>query len=605
MPSEEVAWGVTPPMSTELPTELEKQANESLIEELRRQNNFESASETEKRKEVLKQIEAIGNEFVRRVAQEKEGHNAHLVKHAICRLFTYGSYRLGVHGPGSDIDTLVVGPKYCHLDDFFKYMPACLRELSPPGAITSMAEVPDAFVPIIKLVYSGIEIDLIFSRIATLTQLPAEPSWNLRDNHLLRGLDDSEVRAVNGTRVSDEMVNLVPEPSTFRLALRAIKLWGQRRAVYGNIVGFPGGIAWALMVARVCQLYPKAASSVVVAKFFNILLQWPFPQPVVLKNIETGPLQIAVWNPKGNPRDGKAMMPVITPAYPSMNSTFNISHSSFSIIKKELRRAGNIAASVMENKVPWKDLFEKHTFFTKDYRYYLQVIVIGMNKEDQKVWSGWVESRLRMLIQGLERHDSINLAHAFIKGFSRRHVCFSGIDTEKVLEGSMEYLAPDEEETTEDVREEAGVESSEETKVAIKQEENEDEPPKPKLEPNGSSTSLNGNTKANGSPKGFEVLSKTFYIGLKIAEGNRGLDLAHPVQTFKSKCQEWEPFRARLVNTCSIAVHTVRNINLPGDVFEPGEIKPVKPKKIGKKRVAGQDNSTRPTKRQNTSNQGA
>lgn len=220
-----------------------------------------------------------------------------LIRDARGKIFTYGSFRLGVFGPGSDIDTLVVAPRYVSRDDYFKYFPDLLREMAPPGAIEDLAVVTDAFVPIIKFEYSGISIDLIFSRIATLKQLPADPKWNLNDNNLLRGLDEPELRSLNGTRVTDDIVNLVPEPATFRVALRTIKLWAQRRAIYANIMGFPGGVAWAMLVARVCQLYPKASASVVVNKFFHLMRRWPWPQPVLLKNVESGPLQARVWNP--------------------------------------------------------------------------------------------------------------------------------------------------------------------------------------------------------------------------------------------------------------------------------------------------------------------
>lgn len=42
-------WGVTPPISTALPTQDELAANDDLIAELKRQNNFESPAETEQR----------------------------------------------------------------------------------------------------------------------------------------------------------------------------------------------------------------------------------------------------------------------------------------------------------------------------------------------------------------------------------------------------------------------------------------------------------------------------------------------------------------------------------------------------------------------------
>ncbi|GJC95494.1 hypothetical protein ColKHC_04320 [Colletotrichum higginsianum] len=300
MASEERPLGVTPPISSALPTEAENHAMQTLIDELRRQNTFESPADTQKRQmpseKVLEHLARICDEFVKRVAREREKGNDALIRDARGKIFTYGSYRLGVYGPGSDIDTLVVAPKYVTRADYFEIFPDLLKEMAPPGAITDMAVVADAFVPIIKFEFSGISIDLIFSRIAMLKQLPKD--FNVQDSGLLRGLDEAELRSLNGTRVTDEILSLVPEQATFKLALRAIKLWAQRRAIYANIMGFPGGVAWAMLVARVCQLYPKAASSVIVNKFFHIMRRWPWPQPVLLKQVEGGPLQVRVWNPK-------------------------------------------------------------------------------------------------------------------------------------------------------------------------------------------------------------------------------------------------------------------------------------------------------------------
>jgi poly(A) polymerase len=42
-------WGVTPPISTVLPTPEELNANDDLIAELKAQNNFESPLETERK----------------------------------------------------------------------------------------------------------------------------------------------------------------------------------------------------------------------------------------------------------------------------------------------------------------------------------------------------------------------------------------------------------------------------------------------------------------------------------------------------------------------------------------------------------------------------
>lgn len=196
---------------------------------------------------------------------------------------------------GSDIDTLVVVPKHVFREDFFEHFPPILERIAPPGAIKEMTPVPDAYVPIIKLEFSGISIDLIFARLA----VPSVPlTLNLKDTSLLRGLEERDLRSLNGTRVTDEILDLVPQQKTFRTALRCIKLWAQRRAIYANVMGFPGGVAWAMMVARVCQLYPHAAGSVIIGKFFRIIGKWGWPQPILLKTIEEGPLQVRVWNPK-------------------------------------------------------------------------------------------------------------------------------------------------------------------------------------------------------------------------------------------------------------------------------------------------------------------
>ncbi|KAH0597050.1 hypothetical protein MHUMG1_05359 [Metarhizium humberi] len=569
--SSDQVFGVTPPISVGLPTEAEKRASDALIEELRRQKTFESPSDTQKRYKVLESLQAICDEFVKRVAREKEPKNDVLIKNARGKVFTYGSFRLGVFGPGSDIDTLIVAPKYVTREDYFKYFPDLLEAMAPKGAITDLAAVTDAFVPIIKFEYSGISIDLIFSRI--IQKQLAPDFQDLQDSGLLRGLDEAELRSLNGTRVTDEILTLVPEQSTFKLALRAIKLWAQRRAVYGNIMGFPGGVAWAMLVARVCQLYPKAATSVIVNKFFLVISQWRWPQPVLLKPIESGPLPVRVWNPKIYKGDSFHLMPVITPAYPSMCATFNISRSSMAIINRELRRGLEISESIMVGKRPWSDLFVKHTFFTSDYKYYISVISASKSKEAHNVWSGYVESKVRMLVQKLEQHPSIALAHAFNKGYERRHQCKDDSEIAQVQDGSLDFLIKGDE----DCQATAKLESEEPRHDAIE----------------------NGDTESKRPTK---VFTTTHYIGLELDEAAKSLDLSYQVDEFKVLCTQWQKYQEELKPLVSIGVQHVRNFNLPSDVFDIGEKKPQKKgaKGASKKRGPSEDNPP-PAKRQQAS----
>jgi poly(A) polymerase len=175
-------------------------------------------------------------------------------------------------------------------------MPEVLHKMAPEGAIEDLTPKPEAYTPIITLKYSGIDIDLLYGRVASASQIPKDMS--MLDMNLLRGLTDPEVRCLNGVRTADEILNLVPQAAVFRVALRVIKLWASRRAITGNIFGFPGGVAWAILVARICQLYPKATSSTVVSKFFLISDRWAWPTPVMLKNVEPGTLGLRTWNPQ-------------------------------------------------------------------------------------------------------------------------------------------------------------------------------------------------------------------------------------------------------------------------------------------------------------------
>lgn len=118
-----------------------------------------------------------------------------------------------------------MAPKFVTRDDFFTYFPDLLEKMSPDGAIEESTPVQDAYVPIVKMVYQGISIDLIYVHLASTSVLP---TVDLTDNSLLRGLDDTDLRSINGVRVTDEILQLVPNTKAFRHALRAVKLWANR-----------------------------------------------------------------------------------------------------------------------------------------------------------------------------------------------------------------------------------------------------------------------------------------------------------------------------------------------------------------------------------------
>lgn len=206
-------------------------------------------------------------------------------------------------------------------------------------------------------------------------------------------------------------------------------------------------------------------------------------------------------------------MPIITPAYPSMCATFNITHSSKTVIQKELDFFAEQVEQIMVGKLPWKSLFVKHTFFTHDYKYYIIVNAASMTKENGKIWGGFVESKIRLLVQSLERHASIQLARPFNKGYERKHKCSQNYDEwQKILDGSLEYMVKDEDSADEVKTESAtGIVKAEPlsptgTKKEDGTDEVDDKHPDGKME-----------TEDEKGPK--HVYTSTHYIGIELRSG--------------------------------------------------------------------------------------
>ena len=153
--------GVTPPISTAESNPREKEVTVTLMEELRRQGVFESEEESKTRcvcvgillarahavrkqwqrtnsdwcrvcplscrEIVLGRLAALVKKFVQRVSITR-GLSEAAAKAAGGKIYTFGSYRLGVHGPGTDIDTLCVVPRHVTREDFFGILEGMLRE---------------------------------------------------------------------------------------------------------------------------------------------------------------------------------------------------------------------------------------------------------------------------------------------------------------------------------------------------------------------------------------------------------------------------------------------------------------------------------------------
>jgi poly(A) polymerase len=256
-------------------------------------------------------------------------------------LVPFGSFRLQAHRPDSDLDVLCLCPDLCSRSDFFSSLPVLFEATA---AIQDVHPIQFAYTPVIKMTVCGIAVDLLFGRVAgdqsrllefqqrspspllvTASSLiagskrPAE-YYMIQDLDLV-GIDESMMRSFNGVRVTQFILDAVPDRQIFRALLCSVKEWATVQGIYSNTLGFLGGINFAILCAWICKRYPKLLPASLLRMFFRVYATWEWPKPVTLCEIQdlppTGVSKMPAWNPETNPRDATHVMPIITPVYPS------------------------------------------------------------------------------------------------------------------------------------------------------------------------------------------------------------------------------------------------------------------------------------------------
>ena len=372
--------GISVPISLAFPTPEELISSTVLSSFLHSLSLFDSPSERVLREDVLRELHDLIQQWVFEVGVQ-QGMPEHVAAGKKGMVHTFGSYRLGVHGSKADIDALCIAPLHVGAEHFFGELQNMLKG---NRKVEKLAAVPDAFVPIIKFEFEGVEIDLVFSQVKLAT-IP--PDFKIFDDSILRNMDPKSVLSLNGPRVTDMILNLVPDQENFRTALRLIKLWAKKRGIYSNVFGYLGGVSWAILVARVCQLYPNFAPSAILSRFFWLYSKWDWNKPITLCEIIDSGQGLIVWNQMNAQRE---IMPIITPAYPAQNSTYNVSISTFRILQAEIKRGTEIMDKIAANKLYdspaiWAELVTPIDFFLM-HKHYLQVRIFSQTEAQQTVW---------------------------------------------------------------------------------------------------------------------------------------------------------------------------------------------------------------------------
>ncbi|EJK71816.1 hypothetical protein THAOC_06705 [Thalassiosira oceanica] len=428
--------------------EDEERLSSSLLDVCTARNLIESEDGTARRKKAMRKLQRMLQDWSGSLVKGKKAKKAR-AKAAGAEtppiLLSFGSYRLGVHTPDADVDCLVLAPRHATRDDFFG---SWVRILKQKKGVEDLHPVSSAYTPVIKFVMDGVKIDLIFASISNEVWLRehaqcvksgdggAEDGGSERevdvDDSLLVGLDEASVRSVNGVRVAQYLLSTMSSPrqlENYRLTLRAVKEWARVQGMYSNVLGYLGGVNWAILVCFVCIRHPDASSARLLHLFFETFANWNWPDPVMLtpeasrhvppRNVDARP----VWDPRENYRDKLHVMPIITPCYPSMNSSFNVGEPGLRRMRDEFRRAARVSREILsgtatgeDGKKGWSSLFERSGFFGQ-HGAYLRVDVAATTEDEFLRWFGLCEARMRLLIAGLES-DEIR-AYPFARFYRR------------------------------------------------------------------------------------------------------------------------------------------------------------------------------------------
>ena len=344
------------------PTPVERSFQESLQVYIDDNIPLESTDGIQRRERALNRMGLLVREWIRSVCT-KRGLPQDVIDSAGGQLFTSGSYRLGVHEPGADIDTILVAPNMCTRQDFFGAVleeredgsvvrdPESLAErIRAHPDVANFVPVEGAMIPLLTFDWEGVNIDLLFARLNSAS-VPA--SLDIDNDAVLDGVDSATEKSLNGPRVTNLIAALVsgtPQRYQYFLTVvRCVRKWAKARGLYSNKMGYWGGVNINIAVALVVQLYPKATPASLLRKFFLVFKSWRWPNPVMLTKPHDAGYGLPVWDAQ-HVHNARQVAPIITPAYPAMNSTVSVSPVSYTHLRAHETDSYLVCRLLLEKK---------------------------------------------------------------------------------------------------------------------------------------------------------------------------------------------------------------------------------------------------------------
>lgn len=327
---------------------------------------------------VVNWINEVG---VRREQKVEEGSGAEL----IC----YGSYALGVDTPGSDIDIVIIGPVFATLEEDFLIRLHDLINTLPN--IKNLQSISKAKVPLIKLNVDGTSIDMCYIRL-NLMKVPRKEEMQFFD---LEPQDESGKLALSSLLLNITLLQNIPACNleNFRNGVRLVKFWAKKRGLYGNLIGYLGGVHWLVLFARVCKSNPHEPLIGLLSIFFDTYCSWGWPKPAIFE----GTVE----------EDETLLMPIQKPG----SNTFlhsNIKSFTARRINEELSLASSLMKDInciQQLSLPACQLFDSFDY-GKAYKWFLKIRVHIIEEEKDELalgkWNGLIQSRFPDLMDKLK-----------------------------------------------------------------------------------------------------------------------------------------------------------------------------------------------------------
>jgi poly(A) polymerase len=341
-------------------------------------------------------------------------------------MFVSGSYKMGVHTEDADIDVVFVVPDTLPRTRVFTDF---LRFMQGRPDVSGLQPLPDARVPIIGLALDGQEFDIMTCHVPSMHMhtlhdgCRALPTRELLlDTYdWMNGADEASILSFSGPRVTEIVLRAAPEERKrdFLLALRYLRLWAQRRAIYSNKCGYFGGVNLSLLTCFVALRRPAAVAAALVGHVFAFFAGWRWSKATTVAFIDDTTrcpawLRSFEWSPVRTDA-----MVVLTPCFPRTNSMFSASDYTRNILQNEFRRGSRYFGAGLQGgwaqaAATGGDVAAAVSFLGAVCRPYPglaccpRFVRVTITTEDTPVgrtWQGYVEAQIRYLVWYMSRQD--------------------------------------------------------------------------------------------------------------------------------------------------------------------------------------------------------